>query len=145
MYVWLYVSRRARAWPVLTLSCPAPRSSARVAARPQDLLPVQVHALVASCDRRRAIGRRDFAIITVLSRLGLRAGEAAVLSLDDIDWHSGDLVIRGKGRRDEVLPLPDDVGEAIVAYLRRGRPHCESRQRSEEHTSELQSLMRISY
>lgn len=98
------------------------------ASLPKDLLPVQVKALLASCDRRRAIGRRDFAIITVLSRLGLRAGEAAVLSLDDIDWHSGDLVIRGKGRRDEVLPLPDDVGEAIVAYLRRGRPHCESRQ-----------------
>src|SRR3546814_14729846 len=76
----------------------------------------------------RSIGRRDFAIITVLSRLGLRAGEAAVLSLDDIDWHSGDLVIRGKGRRDEVLPLPDDVGDAIVAYLRRRRPPCESRQ-----------------
>lgn len=97
------------------------------ASLPKDLSPVQVNALLASCDRRRAIGRRDFAIITALSRLGLRAGEAAVLSIDDIDWHSGDLLIRGKGRRDEVLPLPDDVGEAIVAYLRRGRPHCESR------------------
>jgi site-specific recombinase XerD len=97
------------------------------ASLPRDVAPAQVAALLASCDRRRGIGRRDFALITLIVRLGLRAGEAAALSLDDIDWRSGDVTIRGKGRRDERLPLPGDVGEAIVAYLRRGRPACVSR------------------
>jgi site-specific recombinase XerD len=69
------------------------------------------------------VGRRDFAILTVLARLGLRAGEAAGVELDDIDWRAGEVVIRGKGNRQEGLPLPTDVGEAIAAYLRRGRPH----------------------
>lgn len=98
------------------------------ASLPRDVPPAQVAALLASCDRRRRMGRRDFALITVISRLGLRAGETVALNLDDVDWRSGDLTIRGKGRRQERLPLPDDVGEAIVGYLRRGRPVCDSRQ-----------------
>jgi integrase len=63
----------------------------------------------------------------VLVRLGLRAGEAAALQLDDIDWRRGELVVRGKGDRHEQLPLPVDVGEALAAYLHRGRPRCEDR------------------
>lgn len=78
--------------------------------------------LLASCDRRRARGRRDYAIVVLLSRLGLRAGEVAALELDDIDWRAGQILVRGKGNRDERLPLPDDVGAAIAGYLRRGRP-----------------------
>ncbi len=88
---------------------------------PRALPPEQVRALLASCDRRRGVGRRDFAILVVLSRLGLRAGEVAAIGLDDIDWRAGELMVRGKGRREERLPIPDDVGEAIVGYLRRGR------------------------
>jgi hypothetical protein len=65
---------------------------------------------------------RDLAILTVLARLGLRAAEVAGLSLEDIDWRAGELVVRGKGGRSERLPLPVDVGEAIVGYLRDGRP-----------------------
>ncbi|GAA3644206.1 hypothetical protein GCM10022236_53520 [Microlunatus ginsengisoli] len=61
-------------------------------------------------------------MLLLLSRLGMRAGEVAALTLDDIDWRGGEIVVRGKGNRDERLPLPDDVGAAIVAYLRRGRP-----------------------
>lgn len=95
---------------------------------PRYVTPAQVAALLASCDRRRGVGRRDFAIMTVIVRLGLRASEAAALTLDDLDWRSGEVTIRGKGRRDERLPLPGDVGEAIVAYLRRGRPACAPRQ-----------------
>jgi site-specific recombinase XerD len=68
------------------------------------------------------VGRRDFAILVLLARLGLRAGEVAALRLTDVDWRAGELVIRGKGRREERLPLPVDAGEAIVAYLRDGRP-----------------------
>ena len=81
--------------------------------------------LLASCDRRTRVGRRDFAVITVLSRLGLRAGEVAALRLADIDWRSGELLVRGKGGRQERLPLPGDVGEALAGWLSRGRPRCE--------------------
>ncbi len=90
---------------------------------PRRLEGKQVHRLLAACDRCTAHGRRDFAIVTVLVRLGLRAGAVAALSLDDIDWRAGEITAVGKGGRSERLPLPVDVGEAIVAYLRDGRPH----------------------
>jgi len=93
-------------------SSPLPKGIGRADAR----------ALLGACDRRRALGRRDYALIILLLRLGLRAGEVARVSLDDIDWRAGELVVRGKGAREDRLPLPADVGEAIAAYLRRGRP-----------------------
>jgi site-specific recombinase XerD len=92
------------------------------AALPRGLAPEQVAALLSSCDRRRATGRRDYAILVLLSRLGLRATEVAALRLDDLDWRAGKILVRGKGRKEEFLPLPSDVGAAITAYLRRGRP-----------------------
>lgn len=79
-------------------------------------------ALLRSCDRRRSDGRRDYAVLLLLLRLGLRAGEVAGLALEDVDWRAGEIVVRGKGRREDRLPLPVDVGEAITGYLRRGRP-----------------------
>ena len=82
----------------------------------------QVAALLASCDQHTATGCRDLAILTVLARLGLRAGEVAALRLDDIDWRRGEITMRGKGNRHDRLPLPADVGERIVTYLRNGRP-----------------------
>ena len=85
-------------------------------------------ALLGGCDRRRALGRRDYAVIIMMLRLGLRAREVAALSLDDIDWHAGELVVRGKGGREDRLPLPADVGGAIASYLRRGRPSSERRE-----------------
>ena len=86
-----------------------------------------VKRLLASCDRRRTVGRRDYAVLVLLVRLGLRAGEVAAITLEDIDWRAGELLVRnGKGRREERLPLPADVGEAIVSYLRR-RPRSEDR------------------
>jgi len=84
---------------------------------PRGLEPGAVKKLLASCDRRRLVGRRDFAILLLLSRLGLRAGEVAGLRLDDIDWRRGELLVRGKGGRHDVLPLPVDVGEAVVFNL----------------------------
>ena len=93
---------------------------------PRGLEPAAVRRLLASCDRRRLVGRRDYAILLLLARLGLRAGEVAAIGLDDIDWRAGLLLVRGKGSRHDVLPLPVDIGEAIVFYLRR-RPRCEFR------------------
>jgi integrase/recombinase XerD len=83
--------------------------------------------LLASCDRELPRGLRDYAILVLLARLGLRSGEVAAMTLDDIDWRRGELAVRGKARRDEALPLPPDVGEAIVGYLRSGRPESVSR------------------
>jgi site-specific recombinase XerD len=94
----------------------------RDAGLPRALKPQQVQALLAGCDRRRAVGRRDFAILTVLARLGLRAGEVAAMELADIDWRTGEILVRGKGNQSDRLPLPADVGQALVDYLRRGRP-----------------------
>jgi integrase len=88
---------------------------------PRAVPPDQVGRLLASCDRRTSVGRRDLAILTVLARLGLRAGEVAALSVDDLDWRAGEIEVPGKGNRRERLPLPVDVGRAIADYCRRGR------------------------
>lgn len=95
---------------------------------PRGISSADARALLCSCDRRQALGRRDYAIIITLLRLGLRRSELAGLRLDDIDWRSGELVVRGKAAREDRLPLPADVGEAIAAYLRRGRPHSHRRE-----------------
>lgn len=100
----------------------------RTSSLPRGLSSSDVRALLASCDRRRTIGRRDHAVIVTLLRLGLRASEVATLTLDDIDWRAGEIVVHGKGRRDERLPLPVDVGEAIAGYLQRGRPVTDRRE-----------------
>lgn len=97
-------------------------ASWRLAGLPKGLEPTEVRLLLASCERQTANGRRDFAILTMLVRLGLRSGEVAALELDDIDWRAGEIVVQGKGRRSERLPLPADVGQAIAAYLHDGRP-----------------------
>ena len=87
----------------------------------------QIRQLLASFDRHTAIGRRDYAIVLLLARLGLRSGEVAFLELDDLDWDAGLVRIRGKGGHCTALPLPVDAGKAIAAYLRHGRPACTSR------------------
>jgi len=94
----------------------------RGTALPRALEGEVVARLLASCDRQRATGRRDYAILLLLARMGLRAGEVAALELEDVDWRQGEITIRGKGHRQERLPLPVDVGEALVDYLRQGRP-----------------------
>ena len=94
---------------------------------PRAIAPEAVRRLLASIDRRTAIGRRNYAILLVLARLGLRSGEVAFLELDDIDWNVGLLRVCGKSGQRNELPLPAEVGEAIVAYLRCGRPRSSSR------------------
>jgi len=93
----------------------------RLAGLPRALSSEQVRALLDGCNRSTVAGMRDFAILTMLVRLGMRRGEVAGLRLDDIDWRAGELVVCGKGQRLERLPLPADVGEAIAVYLRHGR------------------------
>ncbi len=86
-----------------------------------------MHRLLRACDRRTATGRCDYAVLLLLARLGLRAGEVVQMTLDDIDWDGGEVTVRGKGGRHDRLPIPDDVGEALVEYLRRDRARCTSR------------------
>lgn len=100
----------------------------RRTALPRGIEPEAARALLRSCDRRTALGRRDYAVLITLLRLGLRAGEVARLRLDDLDWRAGELVVRGKGARQDRLPLPVEVGEALAAYLRRGRPGSDRRE-----------------
>jgi integrase/recombinase XerD len=87
----------------------------------------QTRKLLASIDRQTSVGRRDYAILLLLARLGLRSGEVAFLELEDIDWDTGHLSVHGKGGQHTGLPLPTDVGKAIAAYLRYGRPGSASR------------------
>jgi site-specific recombinase XerD len=102
-------------------------ASWRLASLPTAIDAPDVARLLRSCDRRRSMGRRDFAVLMILSRLGLRAGEVARLQLESIDWRAGEVVVQGKGSREDRLPLPVDVGEAIVGWLERGRPQCVDR------------------
>ena len=99
-------------WRLATL--PPPAMSAR-----------DVQLLLDTCDRSTAVGVRDFAIMMLVARLGLRSIEVARLQLRDVDWRAGELVVRGKARRQDRLPLPAEVGEALVAYLSSGRNPAE--------------------
>jgi site-specific recombinase XerD len=87
----------------------------------------EVNLILKHCDQMTNMGQRDFAILLLLARLGLRAGEVVAMTLDDINWDKGELKVRGKGSRQEMLPLPEDVGEALAKYLQDVRPLCSSR------------------
>jgi site-specific recombinase XerD len=94
---------------------------------PAFLRPYQVKRVLRLCDRGSAAGRREYAMLLLLARLGLRIGEVAALTLDSINWQDGILTVRGKGGQWSQMPLPQDVGEAIVDYLEHGRPLCSER------------------
>jgi integrase/recombinase XerD len=94
---------------------------------PRAISPDGVRQVLSHVDRRTGVGRRDYAVLLLLARLGLRAGELVSLELEDIDWGSGSLSVRGKGGRRHQLPLPKEVGDAIVAYLQYGRPRSPCR------------------
>jgi site-specific recombinase XerD len=102
-------------------------ASWRLSDLPQFLEPKQVESLLRSCDQSSPYGRRDYAVLLLLARLGLRGGEVVHLTLDDINWEAGELLIRGKSAREDRLPLPQDVGRALATYLQKGRPVCASR------------------
>lgn len=94
---------------------------------PKTISPSQVHSLLDGCNRQSAVGRRDYAMLLLISRLGLRAGEVVNLTLDDLNWAEGIISIRGPAQRVDHLPLPSDVGAALADYLRHGRPACSAR------------------
>ncbi len=108
-------------------SAAVPVSGRQVSLLPQGLTRTQARALLHGCDRRRAVGRRDYAMIVLMLRLGLRANEVAALQLEDFDWRCGQVTVHGKRGRIDQLLLPADVGEAVAGYLRRGRPGTTAR------------------
>ncbi|MGD0237665.1 MAG: site-specific integrase, partial [Syntrophorhabdales bacterium] len=99
----------------------------RLSELPRFLEPEHVERLLKACRQDTPVGQRDYAILLLLARLGLRAGEVVHLELDDIDWEKGEISVRGKSARHDRLPIPHDVGEALARYLRQGRPRCSSR------------------
>jgi integrase/recombinase XerD len=99
----------------------------RLSIIPKYLTPAEVARVLGSCDRHTATGRRDYAVLLLLARLGLRAGEIVALQLEDIDWRSGQILVRGKGLVHDRMPLPVDVGQALASYLRQDRPSCKTR------------------
>jgi site-specific recombinase XerD len=99
----------------------------RAATLPKALDPAQVERLLAGCDQRTATGQRDYAILLLLARLGLRAGEVVALTLDDLDWETATITVQGKGAPAARLPLSGEVGAALARYLRDVRPACATR------------------
>ena len=99
----------------------------KLASLPTYLSAAQVQKALDGCDRATALGRRDYAVLMMLAKLGLRANEVATLTLDDIDWRSGEMLVRAKGRRRVRMPIPPAVGAAVVVYLRDGRPKSSCR------------------
>ena len=102
-------------------------ATAHLAVLPKYLTVEQVEKLLKTPDRNTAVGLRDYAMMLLLARLGLRGGEVVKLELEDIDWQAGEFMVRGKGSRSVRLPLPQDVGEALTAYLQHARPNCGTR------------------
>jgi len=98
----------------------------RLASLPKYLPAEMVEHVLASCDRATPLGARDWAVLLLLARLGLRAGDVAALKWDDIDWPDGTLRVAGKNRRETRLPLPQEVGEAILCYGAHHRPDVPS-------------------
>ncbi len=94
---------------------------------PKYLKPDQLQSLLEISDRTTPVGRRDYSIILLIARLGLRAGEVVALELDDINWRTAELTIRGKGLYRDCLPLPQEVGNALAIYLQNDRPTCPTR------------------
>jgi len=113
--------------PRALAGCVPSMRSWKLASLPTYLSVAQVQKALDSCDRATAMGRRDYAILMMLAKLGLRADEVTTLALDDIDWRAGEMLIRAKGRQRARMPIPPDVGAAIVAYLRNGRPKSSCR------------------
>ncbi|MEM5353435.1 tyrosine-type recombinase/integrase [Paraburkholderia caribensis] len=110
------------------LACTLPGVACwRLSHLPKSLPPDQVKRLLACCNRSTPAGERDYAILLLLARLGLRGGEVLAMTLDDRDWERGEIVVRGKGQRLERLPMASDVGAALVNYLRDVRPACATR------------------
>ena len=117
-----YAQHRGEVGPHLVAAVPAVAAWSTTPSLPRAIAADHARQAIDSCSPHTAVGRRDRAVLLLLARLGLRSGEIRSLMLDDVDWDTGCLRVRGKGRRECLLPLPNEVGQAIAAYLRDGRP-----------------------
>lgn len=117
-----YAQYRGEVAPGLVAAVPSVATWTTTPRLPKAISPAHAQRAIDSCELSTAIGRRDRAVLLLLARLGLRAHEIIALTLEDCDWDTGHLRVRGKGGRECLLPMPADVGEAIAAYLERGRP-----------------------
>jgi len=123
MLRFMVTQRRWRCSPAMLAAVPTV-ANWRLSTLPRYTSEKTVERIIATCDARTALGRRDRAILLLLARLGLRSGDVTGLRLGDIDWDRARLRVTGKNRMEAWLPLPQEVGDAILAYLRRGRPAC---------------------
>ncbi len=122
-----YAQYRGDIGPELVAAVPAVAAWTTTPPLPKAISPEHAQRAIDSCDRRTALGRRDRAVLLLLARLGLRAHEIIALQLEDCDWDTGCLRVHSKGGCERLLPMPADVGEAIAAYLERGRPASQDR------------------
>jgi len=122
-----YAQYRGEIAPELVAAVPAVAAWTTTPPLPRAISPEHAQRAIDSCNRRTSLGLRDRAVLLLLARLGLRAHEIIALQLEDCDWDSGCLRVRGKGGRERLLPMPVDAGEAIAAYLERGRPASQDR------------------
>jgi integrase/recombinase XerD len=136
-----YAQFRGEVTAGLAASVPAVASWASTPPIPRAIAAEHAQRAIDSCDRRSAVGRRDRAVLLLLARLGLRACEIVRLTLDDVDWDCAQLRVRGKGGRESLLPLTADVGEAIAAYLERGRPASPDRHLFLRSVAPIRGLM----
>lgn len=118
LFRFLFKNGSTKANLALCIPSVAQRYDARL---PRHLKPEQVEAVLAAARREARFGRRNYAMLLLLARLGLRAAEVITIQLDDFDWRAGEMVVRGKGKVHDRIPIPPDVGEAITAYIRRDR------------------------
>lgn len=121
-----YLFQKGKLRVDLAVSVPT-AANRRLATVPKHLVAEEVERVVNAPDCRTPIGRRDYAILLLLARLGFRAGEVVRLNLEDINWRAGEILVRGKGLFHDRMPLPLDVGKALASYLRRDRPTCQTR------------------
>ena len=122
-----YAQYRGDVAITLAAAVPAVAAWATTPALPKAISPEHAQRAIDNCDLSTRAGLRDRAVLLLLARLGLRAHEIIALQLEDCDWDSGHLCVRSKCRRVQLLPIPADVGAAIAAYLRQGRPQSQSR------------------
>ncbi|MGH8428633.1 MAG: tyrosine-type recombinase/integrase, partial [Gammaproteobacteria bacterium] len=122
-----YAQFRGEVPAALTVAVPSVAAWSTTPALPKAIAPEHARLAIGSCDLRTALGLRDHAVLLLLARLGLRAHEIIALQLSDLDWRRGHVRVRGKGGREQLLPLPTEVGTAIAAYLRKGRPATSDR------------------
>jgi len=140
-----YVQYCGEVGPELVFSVPKVAAWSMTSPLPKAISAEHAQAALDSCDRASALGRRDYAVLLILARLGLRADEIIKLQLDDIDWDSGHLRVRGKGGRECLMPLPVDVGEAIATYAADGRPNSADRHLFLRSTAPIRGLKDGSY